>query len=294
MFSFGSYYLGDYDGFGGPDRRCWADKSEAALRRERTADGKFDDFLKKCSALDMNDKSIFPLTEEVVDASTHLTEACWKTFRKRVENKGCKAKRRQATLEERVASGDHRKGKLYVISITCPVHPSKAKDEKLKKEAAAAAKKKKAEEAAEHKARLAAMHKEKVSETYAKIVGEEHDDSNTQHKTPGKAKAATMDSFVNVKVTSADLLQHAMTVHNKRQTEIRLANQSEERKLMSELMKKLEEEKQELRRKMKSNESKLIEGAKAEYEEVKGKIEEACADKTATVTPSASAKKIKK
>jgi len=95
-----------------------------------------------------------------------------------------------------------------------------------------------------------------------------------------------MDSFVNVKVTSADLLQHAMTVHNKRQ--------SEERKLMSELMKKHEEEKQELRRKMKSNESKLIEGAKAQYEEVKGKIEEACADKTATVTPSASAKKIKK
>jgi|SaaInl74LU_5_DNA_1037368.scaffolds.fasta_scaffold07390_3 hypothetical protein len=103
-----------------------------------------------------------------------------------------------------------------------------------------------------------------------------------------------MDSFVNVKVTSADLLQHAMTVHNKRQTEIRLANQSEERKLMSELMKKHEEEKQELRRKMKSNETKLIEGAKTEYEEVKGKIEEACADKTATVTPSASAKKIKK
>ena len=166
----------------------------------------------------------------------------------------------------------------------------------MKKEAAAAAKKKKAEEASEHKARLAAMHKEKVSETYAKIVGEEHDDSNTQHKTPGKAKAATMDSFVKqiVKVTSADLLQHAKTVHNKRQTEIRLANQSEERKLMSELMKKHEEEKQELRRKMKRNESKLIEGAKAEYEEVKGKIEEACADKTATVTPSASAKKIKK
>lgn len=296
MFSFGSFYFNDYDGFGGPDRRGWADKSEAAMRRERIADGKFDEFLKRCSALDMNDKSIFPLTEEVVDAGTHLTDACWKTFRKRVENKGCKAKRRLATFEERRASGDTRKGKLYVITITCPVHPSKAKEDKANKEAAAAAKKKKAEETAERKARLAAMHKEKVSETYAKIIGDEHDDSNNQHKTPGKAKATMMDSFVNVKITSADLLQHAMAVHSKRQNEIRLANQAEERKLMSELTKKHEEEKQELRREMKSKEEKMISAAKVDYEEVKEKIEKASADKSKTnfVTPSASAKKQKK
>ncbi len=243
----------------------------------------------------MNDKSIFPLTEEVVDASTHLTETCWKTFRKRVENKGCKAKRREATFAERLDSGDKRKGKLYVISITCPVHPSKAKEDKEKKEAAAAAKKKKAEEVAARKTRLAALHKEKVSEMYAKIIGE-HDESDNQHKTPGKAKATTtMDSFVNVKVKSADLLQHAMTVHSQRQNEIRLTNQSEERKLMSELMKKHEEEKQELRRKMKTNEEKLIASAKADHEEVKRKIEVACADKAKNfVTPSASAKKQKK
>ncbi len=218
----------------------------------------------------MNDKSIFPITEEVVDANVHLTEACWTTFRKRVENKGCKAKRRVATVEERAATGDKRKGKMYVISITCPVQ--------------------------RRKARLAELHKEKVAERYASIVGQ--DDGDTKTKTPGKTKTTgLMDSFVNVKVTAEDLLQHAMTVHNKRQTEIRLANQSEERKLMSELMKKHEEEKQELRRKMKSNEEKLIAGAETDYEEVKGKIEEACAKKPTAanfVTPSASAKKAKK
>jgi hypothetical protein len=244
----------------------------------------------------VNDKSIFPITEEVVDANVHLTEACWTTFRKRVENKGCKAKRRVATVEERAATGDKRKGKMYVISITCPVHPSKALEDKAKKEAAAVEKKKKAEEAAERKARLAELHKEKVAERYASIVGQ--DDGDTKTKTPGKTKTTgLMDSFVNVKVTAEDLLQHAMTVHNKRQTEIRLANQSEERKLMSELMKKHEEEKQELRRKMKSNEEKLIAGAETDYEEVKGKIEEACAKKPTAanfVTPSASAKKAKK
>mmetsp|Transcript_12623 Transcript_12623/g.18103 ORF Transcript_12623/g.18103 Transcript_12623/m.18103 type:complete len:298 (+) Transcript_12623:44-937(+) len=291
-----SFFFSDYDCFDGPDRRGWADKSEAALRRERTADRKFDEFLSKCSSLDASDKSIFPLTEEVVDASTHLTEACWKTFRKRVENKGCKAKRREATFAERLESGDKRKGKLYVISITCSVHPSKAKEDKEKKEAAAAAKKKKAEEAAAQKARLAALHKEKVSEMYAKILGGEHDKSDSQHKTPGKPKATTtMDSFVNVKVKSADLLQHAMTVHSQRENEIRRANQSEERKLMSELMKKHGEEKQELRMKMKTNEEKLIASAIADHEEVKRKIEEACVDKSQNfVTPSASAKKQKK
>ena len=66
---------------------------------------------------------------------------------------------------------------------------------------------------------------------------------------------------------------------------------------MSELMKKHEEEKQELRRKMKTNEEKLIASAKADHEEVKRKIEVACADKAKAknfVTPSASAKKQKK
>ena len=194
------------------------------------------------------------------------------------------------------ASGDTRKGKLYVISITCPVDPSKAKEEKAKKEAAAAAKKRKAEEAAERKARIAALHKDKVSETYASIVGGQGKGGD-DHKTPaGKPKADTMDSFVNVKVTAADLLQHASTVQSKRENEIRLANQSEERKLISELMKKHEEEKQELRRKMRNEEEKLLAAARTDYEEVKGKIEDAYAKKTSAtnfVTPSASAKKQK-
>lgn len=76
-----------------------------------------------------------------------------------------------ATVEERAATGDKRKGKMYVISITCPVHPSKALEDKAKKEAAAVEKKKKAEEAAERKARLAELHKEKVAEKYLALSG---------------------------------------------------------------------------------------------------------------------------
>jgi hypothetical protein len=47
---YGSYDYFDYDGFG-PDRSGWAEKSEAAIRRERTANSKFDEYLKKCTSL---------------------------------------------------------------------------------------------------------------------------------------------------------------------------------------------------------------------------------------------------
>lgn len=81
-----------FDDGWGPNRSNWNDKSDAALRREQQADNLFEAFLKKCSSYDVNDKSIFPVTEEVVDASIHLTGACYTSFRKRVIAKGCKLK----------------------------------------------------------------------------------------------------------------------------------------------------------------------------------------------------------
>ena len=98
MMMYGGGY--GYDDFG-VDRSSWSDKSDAALRRERRADGLFDDFLKECGELDANDKSAFPVTKEVVGANCHLTSACYTSFRKRVMEKGCKVKRREATPAER-------------------------------------------------------------------------------------------------------------------------------------------------------------------------------------------------
>mmetsp|Transcript_40733 Transcript_40733/g.85574 ORF Transcript_40733/g.85574 Transcript_40733/m.85574 type:complete len:295 (+) Transcript_40733:89-973(+) len=278
MFGFRSYFGGGY-GFDdwGPDRSGWAEKSDAALRRERAANDLFDAFLEKCAALDANDKSLFPFTEEVVKADTHLTGACYTSFRKRVMNKGCKVKRREATRSERQASGDTRKGKLYVISITCPVHPNKVADAK----AAAAARKKKAQEAADRKAekerkerqereRLAALQRAKVRDTYDSIVGSEEESKRKQ--TPQKSSGVDVESIA--------LLSHAETVHDKRKSNIRVSIRKEQEDLMLELRRKHTKEENELRSKMIEKESLMMKEANAEYTVIQTKIKEACGEKT--------------
>jgi len=115
---FGGGYGGGYGD--GVDRSGWSDKSAAALRRECQAKQLFKDFLEECK-----DKphAAFPVTQEVVPCKVHLTNACWASFKRSVVAKGCKAKRREATVQERIASKDKRKSRMYVISITCPVNP---------------------------------------------------------------------------------------------------------------------------------------------------------------------------
>jgi len=149
---FGFWGGGGYDDFGfdgGPDRRNWRDKSDAAIRRENQAKGLFDAFFEKAKA----PSTQFPLTQELVPCRVHLTEPCWMTFKQYVAAKGCTAKRRQATPAERKASQETRKSKLWVVSVTIPVHPAQALEVKRQKEAkakaAAEAKKKKQEAAAE-------------------------------------------------------------------------------------------------------------------------------------------------
>lgn len=301
MFGFRSMMYGGgygYDDFG-VDRSSWSDKSDAALRRERQADGLFDAFLKECGTLDATDKSAFPVTKEVIGADCHLTGACYTSFRKRVMDKGCKVKRREATPAERSASGDTRRGKLYVISIVCPVHPTKAADAKAKAELAAAARKKKAAEAAQRKAekeqkeredreRLAKLQREKVRERYLSIVGEGKDDE-LKHKQPSpdvkKSSTSTLDTFVNVNVTSEALLQHAKSEHDKSTYEISNSIREEERQLMTELRKKHAKEEDELLSKMRLKQSGLIDNANTKYDEIKAKIEKEC-KKSKVVSPS--------
>ena len=84
-------------------------------------------FLDKCSKLN---PSLFHITDVVVKAHIHLTNACYKSIRKRVTKNGCKVMRREATLDERNKSRDKRQSTLYVISVTCPIHPSTREEEK--------------------------------------------------------------------------------------------------------------------------------------------------------------------
>ena len=61
-----------YEGFGfggghhgwGPDRRGWAEKSDAALEREAFANAAFDRFWAKCEKMP-KDSTAFPVTEEI-------------------------------------------------------------------------------------------------------------------------------------------------------------------------------------------------------------------------------------
>jgi hypothetical protein len=77
-----SFFHNEYESWGRGDmidRSHWADKSSAALNRERIADRLLDNFLDKCSKLN---PSLFPITDVVVKARIHLTNACYKSFRK--------------------------------------------------------------------------------------------------------------------------------------------------------------------------------------------------------------------
>lgn len=184
---------------------------------------------------------------------------------------------------------------MYVISITCPVHPGKAAEAKQKAAMATAERKKKAQEAAERKAekerkereereRLAALRRAKVREMYAHVVRDEDnsdakDAANKKRKHSPAKQSGTMDTFVKVHVTSEDLLSHAKTVHEKRTSDIRTSIRKEEVQLMAELRKKHAKEESDLRGKITSKQSELIGNANEDYEDIKSKIEEACDNK---------------
>ena len=120
MMSSSSIYRDD----GSIDRSGFAEKSQAAMDREARAKQLLDNWIAECSKLD---DDAFPVTNsELVVPKVHLTQPCYYDFRKYALQKGVKVGRRQATDEERKASGDKRKGKLYMIWAKLEVPPSRA------------------------------------------------------------------------------------------------------------------------------------------------------------------------
>jgi hypothetical protein len=248
MAFFRGGFFGDFDD-DRTDRSGWAVKSGAAVRRETEVISLFDAFLE-----DQQAATNFPVTEEIAPATLHLTDPCWHTFRRHVESKGCKAKRRIATEQER--GKDKRKGKMYGISVTVPVHPSKAvkaaedhkkvaeKEAAVRKEKAAvlAAKKQAENELADQKlAAEEAARQAKIKREYdrilqsAPLVKEERQLPLSVAMRPGVVpvavksgpvvpgaapRMASSSSNEPFRVSASALLEHANEVHQDRLKEI--------------------------------------------------------------------------
>ena len=104
-----------------------SDKSAAALRRERQA-------IELFHALRSQGTPTSKMRRLLLEPSCHLTGACWSTFSKHVRSfPGWMAKRRVATLEEKEASKEKRKGKVYFVDIV--YDPAKAATHQASKEA---------------------------------------------------------------------------------------------------------------------------------------------------------------
>lgn len=181
---FGGYGYDDGGLPGRGERDGWAEKSSAATAREDCAKKMLDSWIELCSKFDV---AKFPVEEaSLIPAKVHLTDACWKSFRKyAINEKGVKVGRREATPQERKESGDKRRGKLYVISVKLLVHPSNAVEaSKTKKEKAKVAleKRKEREAQREEERKLAELVKrQKVITVYQRILQEK--EPNEQEET---------------------------------------------------------------------------------------------------------------
>jgi len=269
IFGFAGY--GGY-GWDGPDRRNWRDKSDAAIRRENDAKSRFHAFLERSKK-----STEFPVTEEVVPPAVHLTDACWKTFKQHVLAAGCTTKRREATREERIASKQTRQGKLYVISVTVPVHPDQAKEvareKKIKAEAVAELKKQKAAAAAEKK-RLEAAKKaeeelelqEKVKEEYAAVV--ESMDTKKRVLTDHNTKSEDASPAKKIKLTAPTpaILIHAEKMHQDHLSKISSQVYQEKNVERQRLLQELEE-------RMKARETALKQEAREHCDKIKSAIQ---------------------
>lgn len=262
------YRIGSYDEYSvtfdhwGVDRSNWNEKSEAATRRENEAKKLFHDFLERCKS---QPPSAFPITEEIIPATCHLTGACWTTFRRYVKNQGCNIKRREANLAERL--GDSRKAKMYVISVTLPVSTESLKENKKEKEAKAAiaaAKRKEQEEIKKQRAKDEAILRAKqqaafehaVKVSYYKLVGE-------NAGVEGEIGAAP--TCENVKpIQAGDVITYAEKVHCEKRSMIVGAINKKKRSL---------EEKVEAE--MEAKKRRLLEGTETDLKLVKEKITQA-------------------
>ena len=151
------------------NRSNWNDKSQAALRREEEAINLFNDTFMKMA----NQATEFPfIMDGLIPPTTHLKDACWKTFKQVITAKGCKAKRRVITPAERIAlkGKNTRSGKMYSISVTAPSHPSQVLAALEAKRVKAAAAKERKEQDAKKRQQDEADMKALVLQDYAKVV----------------------------------------------------------------------------------------------------------------------------
>ena len=103
-----------FGGFGFDDdelhRGDWSEKSGAASAREEAARAAFTALAGKTSGA---------TTVELLKPSTHLTQPCWRDFKKFVgQHAGWSAKRRQATDDEKRQHGETRKAAVFFVDVT--------------------------------------------------------------------------------------------------------------------------------------------------------------------------------
>mmetsp|Transcript_9241 Transcript_9241/g.11661 ORF Transcript_9241/g.11661 Transcript_9241/m.11661 type:complete len:297 (+) Transcript_9241:71-961(+) len=146
------------------DNSAWAEKSEAALGREQAAIRTFQEtFLPQAKQA-----TSFPFTiEGLIAPDNHLTDACWRTFKKTVIAHGCATKRREVSIMEKNAlRSKARKGKMYAIDVSISCHPDQALQKLKEKQDKAVEKEKKKEEAAKVKEEQEKKMKALVEEEY--------------------------------------------------------------------------------------------------------------------------------
>ena len=99
-----------FDEDDGLHRSEWSEKSAAASARESSARSAF---------LALRGQTSSATTVELLEPSTHLTQPCWRDFKKFVsQHAGWSAKRRQATEDEKRHHGEKRKGAVYFVDVT--------------------------------------------------------------------------------------------------------------------------------------------------------------------------------
>lgn len=126
MFFFGNSF-DDYDsghtGRSGVSYGDFAPASEAALRREEKA--RFE-FLKIRNQTAERENLVGKEKVQLLQPDCHLTNYTWGRFSKFVkEHSGWRATRRVATPEEKSASGETRRGKVYFVDVTYTVPQTK-------------------------------------------------------------------------------------------------------------------------------------------------------------------------
>jgi len=265
--------MNGYGGFGGcfddgPDRRNWADKSDAAIRRENQAKKLFDDFL---NTVDQETPS-YPYSNEVIPAEVHLTSSCYTSFRKYVIAKGCKCVRREITMDEKkkLPNSNRRNCKMYVCKITIPTSPknlmqAKADIEQKKKQA-------------DKRKRVEAERKRKIEQDLVETTKQEHllavahvvgNKENVSNGSPTKRLKVTP---ITITVPQTRILEYHESILYAERSKIR-------RNLCSQKESELDQLQKEINQKYEAKKTAELQASQAHFDQVKKVIVDAMISK---------------